>query len=83
MNAAVVGVKEVTAIRNALRTSGAQGALGPARGTQPPTVLPEFTDMVDCVQDTVFDTGRPSRNQPSAAADFLFAHGTLDARRGR
>lgn len=74
VDAAIIGVEEVTSIRDALCARRLQTALCPARWTQPSTVLSEFTDVVNCIHNTVFDTGGPGRYQPSAAAYFLLAH---------
>jgi len=42
MNATVVGVEEVAAVRDPLRTGGLEGALLPARRAEAPTVLAKF-----------------------------------------
>lgn len=79
MHSAIIGVEEVTSVRDALCAGWLQAALGPSRRTQPSTVLSEFTDMINCINHTVFDTGWPRWYQPPAAGYFLLAHVLLDA----
>jgi|SRR5215470_6367159 len=79
MHAAIVCMEEVASVRDALCAGRLQTALGPSRRAQPSTVLSEFSDMVDRINDPILDTGWPGWNQPSAAGYFLLAHGSLDA----
>jgi len=62
MNAAIVGVEKVTAVRNSLGVRGPKRTLRPLCLPHPPAVLLQFPNDMNSVLHLVFNTGGPCWN---------------------
>lgn len=72
-NAALIGVKEVLALWNAVGMLGTHRATLPARWTNPSSVLPRLLHDMNAVADTVLKAGGPYRYQ-TASSIALSSH---------
>ena len=71
---AIIGVEEVSPVRNALCMRRLHTALLPLRWTQTPPVLPGFWNHVDSVLYLVLNTSRESGHKAPSPCYLLLAH---------
>jgi hypothetical protein len=86
MHAAIVGVKEVTAIRDRMVMRGTDRTTRPTAATRssPATAMfAGFFAEFDAVFHLVLDASKTSWNQPPISLELFFAHDLFDAETGQ
>lgn len=80
MNAAIVSMEKVAAVRDRVMVRCTHGATSPTAATRSsPTaaVFPSFLGKFNAVFNFVFDAGKPRGHQTSASLQLFFSHNVL------